>query len=287
VPATESHLAIDLSGGLIRFVSGAMGGPMRAGSAGTPPGAIVDGRVQDVEAVGATLKQLLARNEIVETRALVAVSDVVASFRVLKLAPTALDTEIDSLVARELSLDPSRMATRWVEVRRTPETRDVYATAWDRALVKKAAEAARLGGLDPVVVELKSAAVARTVAEPSCVLLDTSSDPMEIFLIAGGVPQVWHIVTADGPPGDDIAPALAAPLLSVLKFHKRRRDSEFGPDSPVFIAGEEMLPTHVLATLTSLIDQPVLGLPIPARIPPDLRYNTYLTCLGLIMRRTR
>ncbi len=229
MPAPESRLAVDLSGGLIRVVNGAMGGPMRAASAATPTGAIVDGRVQDAEAVGATLKQLLARNGILETRALVAISDVVASFRVLKLAPSVIDTEVDSMVARELSLDPSRMATRWVEVRRTPETRDVYATAWDRALVKKAAEAARLGGLDPVVVELKSAAVARAVAEPTCVLLDTSSDPMEIFLIAGGVPQVWHSFSAEASPGDDIAPALAAPLLNVLKFHKRRRDSEFGP----------------------------------------------------------
>jgi hypothetical protein len=31
----------------------------------------------------------------------------------------------------------------------------------------------------------------------------------------------------------------------------------------------------------------VRELPIPARVPQDLRYATYLTCLGLTMRRTR
>jgi hypothetical protein len=206
---------------------------------------------------------------------------------VLRFALAAPDSEIDSAVARELSLDPSRMATRWVEVRRTLQMREVYATAWDRALVKKAVEAARLGGLDPVVVELKSACLARVVADRSCVVLDTSSDPMEIVLIDDSVPQVWHCFHADASAGDDLAPALAGPLRSVFRFYKRRRDTEFGSASPVFIAGDQMLPTQTVATLSEMIEHPVAELPMPARIPPELRYSTYLTCLGLIMRRTR
>jgi hypothetical protein len=43
----------------------------------------------------------------------------------------------------------------------------------------------------------------------------------------------------------------------------------------------------VVASLSEMLEHPVLELPIPARIPPELRYTTYLTCLGLIMRRTR
>jgi hypothetical protein len=260
---------------------------MRAGSVGTPPGAVVDGRVQDPGAVGVALKQLLARTEIAVTSAFVAVSDALANFRVLRFRLGAPDSEIDSAVARELSLDPSRMGTRWIEVRRTLDTREVYATAWDRALVKKATEAARLGGLDPVVVELKSASVARVVAQPSCIVLDTSSDPMEIVLIDDGVPQLWHCFHADASLGDDLGPALAGPLRSVLRFYKRRRDTEFLAASPVFIAGEQMLPTRVVAMLADTLEQPVLELPMPGRIPPDLRYPTYLACLGLIMRRTR
>jgi hypothetical protein len=260
---------------------------MRSGSARTPSGAVVDGRVEDPGAVGVALKQLLARTEIAETSALVAVSDAVATFRVLKVAPAATNAEIDSAVAQALSLDPSRMATRWVEVRRTPETREVYATAWDRSLVKKAVEAARLGGLDPVVVDLKSACVARVASEPSCVVLDTSSEPMEILLIAGGVPQVWLCLPADASLGDDPVRALAEPLRSVLKFYKRRRDAGFGPTSPVFIADEQTLPTQVVARLSDAIEQPVLALPMPPRIPAGFRYAAYMTCLGLIMRRTR
>ena len=136
-------------------------------------------------------------------------------------------------------------------------------------------------------MELKSACVARVVAEPSCVVLDTLSVPMEVFLIAGGVPQVWHCFHADASFGNDLAPALAGPLRSVMRFNRRRRDTEFGHNSPVFIVGEQTLPTQVVASLMQILEHPVLELPMPARVPPELRYATYLACLGLIMRRSQ
>ncbi|HYM67278.1 MAG TPA: hypothetical protein VEW68_08315, partial [Patescibacteria group bacterium] len=82
MPAHESRLAIDLSGSTIRLVNGAMGGSMRCGSGGTPPGSIVNGKIVDAQGVAGALRQLVARTEIQENRALVAVSDALATFRV-------------------------------------------------------------------------------------------------------------------------------------------------------------------------------------------------------------
>ena len=84
MPTLATRLAIDLTGGLIRVVDGALGGPMRCGSGGTPAGSLVDGKVVDVVGVGSALRQLLARTDIENTQALIAASDSVASFRVLK-----------------------------------------------------------------------------------------------------------------------------------------------------------------------------------------------------------
>src|SRR3981081_627657 len=111
-----TRLAVDLTGGLIRVVSGALGGPMRCGSGGTPLGSLVDGKVLDANAVGSALRQLLARTDIAEKQALSAASDSVASFRVLKLPLQASDQDVDAAVARELPLDPERMSTRWLDV---------------------------------------------------------------------------------------------------------------------------------------------------------------------------
>jgi len=260
---------------------------MRSGTATAPAGALVGGRVRDPTAVGIALKQLLARNDITETRALVAANDAVATFRVLRYPAAASDAEVDSAIARELPLDPSRMATRWVEVPQSHDLREVYVASWDRAEVKNIVDATKLAGLDPSVVELKSTCVARAVTEPSCVVLDLSAEPMDATLIDHCVPQVWHNFHADITQDDNVAAALAAPLRSVLRFYKSRRDTEYGPHCPVLITGEHVLPTHVVARLSELVDHPVQPLPMPARVPADIRHTTYLTCLGLVMRRTR
>jgi hypothetical protein len=258
---------------------------MRCGSGGTPAGSLVDGKVQDASAVGSALRQLLARTEIENTQAFIAASDSVATFRVLKLALGSSDQDVDGAVARELPLDPERMATRWIDVSSTGQHRLVYAATWDRALVKSITDAARFAGIDPVAVELKSTCIARAVANPACVVVDLDSSPAEIVLIDGHVPQVWHSFRLDVAFGDEVGPALVSPLRTVLRFYERRRDTEFEPNAPIFIGGEQVLSVRATKALNQQLEHPVLALPIPARVPLEVRYTTYLTCLGLLMRR--
>ncbi len=259
---------------------------MRCGSGGTPAGSLVDGKVLDVKAVGLALRHLLARTEILETRALVAASDAVATFRVLKLPSAASDQDVDAAVARELPLDPERMSTRWLDVSSGQPYRLVYAVSWDRSLIKNITDAAKFAGLDPIAVELKSTSVARAVAEPACVVLDMASNPAEIVLIDGHTPQVWHSFRLDVAVGDDIGPALTGPLRTVLRFYQRRRDTEFESTAPILIAGDQVLSSRATTTLSQLLEHPVVPMPIPTRVPPEIRYTTYLTCIGLLMRRS-
>jgi len=258
---------------------------MRCGSGGTPAGSIENGKIVDVEGVATALRQLMARAEIQQNRTLVAVSDALATFRVLKFAASTPEHGIDTAVAKEFPLDPERMATRWAEVPGSGQQRVVYAAAWDRAQVRKVSDTARLAGLDPVVIDLKSACIARAVSEPACIVLDLSSDPAELFLIDAHLPQVWHSFKLDVPPGEDLGAALAVPLRSALRYYHRKKDSDFGPRSPILISGEQVIPSNVLAGLSQMLEHPVEPLLGPARVPDEVRHATYLTCLGLIMRR--
>ena len=282
-----NRLAVDLTGSIIRVVDGALGGPMRCGSGGTPAGSLVEGKVVDANAVGSALRQLLARTEISPTKALIAASDAVATFRVFRLPRSAREQDVDAAVAKELPLDPERMSTRWLDLNPDSEERLIYAVAWDRFLVKNITDAARAGGLEPIAVDLKSACIARAVSEPACVVLDTSSDPVEILLIDGHVPRVWHSFKLADPVGDDAVPIMASSLKTVLRFYTRQRDAEFRPTAPVLISGEQALPSQVTARLAQMLERPVAPLPIPARVSSEIRHATYLTCLGLIMRRSQ
>lgn len=217
---------------------------------------------------------------------MVAISDALATFRVLMVPATTTDSGVDSVVAREFPLDPERMGTKWVDVHSNAERRVIYATAWDRPLIKNVTGVIKAAGLESVTVDLKSACIARAVAEPSCIVVDMSSDPVEIFLIDGHIPRVWHSFELTVPIGEDVAPALAPQLRTVIRFNSRRRDTEFGPRSPILISGEQMPSSQVLTGLSQLLEHPVEPLRAPARVP-DIRYGTYLTCLGLLMRRSQ
>jgi hypothetical protein len=247
---------------------------------------LVNGRVLDIAAVGGALRQLIARTEILETRALVAVSDAVATFRVLRLPSSSADSNVSAAVAREFSLDPERMSIRWVDVLSDEDERRIYAVAWDRILVRNAIEAVRAAGLDPAVADLKSACIARTVVEPACVVVDLTAEAAELVLIDRNLPQVWQPVRLNASAGDGVGSALVAPLRSVLRFYKRRRDTSFDPAAPILICSEQTLPTSSMSGLAQAVGHPVLSLPLPARVPTDVRHATYVTCLGLIMRRT-
>jgi hypothetical protein len=79
--------------------------------------------------------------------------------------------------------------------------------------------------------------------------------------------------------------SLVTALSSVLRFYERRRDTDFGPASPILIAGEQVVSAQLLSALSSALGHPAEPLPAPRRVPADIRHGTYLTCLGLIMRR--
>src|SRR5437868_7112705 len=131
-----------------------MGGPMRGGSGAMPPGAMVGGKVQESAGVATALKQLLARTEITDQRAFVAVNDSLATFRVLHLPKGSTEQAVAAAVAHELPLDPERIVTRWVDLTSANERRVVYAAAWDRGHIKSVTDAVRSIGIDPVVIEL-------------------------------------------------------------------------------------------------------------------------------------
>jgi len=259
---------------------------MQAAAGTLPDGSWSHGRVVDAAAVGKAIRELLARNAMTTTRAFVAVSDELATFRALSLDGELTDEQVTAAVNKEIALDPERIATRWVDVPRQDGTRLVYAAAWDRAALKEVTEAVKVAGLNAAVVELKSAAVARTVPESSCVVLDLVADTCEIVLIDENVPRLWHgfKLAAAGP--HDLAKLLGAPLLSVIRFHQRSRNVHFGAAAPVFVSTEQMVPPDVIAELAGLVGQPVRMLPAPSRVPAHVRHGTYLACLGLIMRRS-
>ncbi|TMD80977.1 MAG: hypothetical protein E6I77_00610 [Chloroflexi bacterium] len=233
-----SRLAVDMSSETLRVVEGLPGGPMRCGEAGAPPGSMQGSRVLDPAALGQALRQLVARSEIMTSRAVVAAGDAVASFRVMSFPRSATDADIDAAVRNQLDLGTSKMARRHLEVPgAAPEERAVFAAVWDRAQVVAIAESIRLAGLN---------------AETD----------------------------------RDLARSIFDALRPVLGLSRRSGGAGFGPSSPIVVRADPPLVSGVATRLEELTGRGVLAVDPPPRVDPAVRYVPYLTCLGLILRRS-
>ena len=243
------------------------------------------GRIVDAALVGNALRQVLARAEITSTRALIAASDTIASFRVLTFPGGTSDADVDATVKGQLPSTHDRLAIRRVDVLRGGPERTVYATVWDRNQVRLIADAASHAGLEPAVVDLKSMCISRAVGQPNCLVIDMLSHPVEVILIVEHIPRVWHTFST-GTPDGDLAAALATGLKPVLTFDRKVRGSGVPAAFPIVIRSEQMLPGRMATRLEELSGgHPVQPVPAPPRVDPELRYTPYLACVGLVMRR--
>lgn len=256
---------------------------MRSGEAAAPPGSMDGGRVVDAPAVGQALRTLVARSDITANRALIAVSDALASFRVLTFPNSASDAEIDTHVSTALNLGSDRLASRHVEVAVSRTERTVFAAVWDRAQVEGIVRAARAADLEPIAVDLKSLCLARAIGVETCLLIDTTTDPGEVVLIDQRVPRVRHTFKV-GPDGDSTLAALEA-LNAVVGFHRRSASTGLTHISPILVRSARPLSSLEVSRLADASGRPVEQVGHPARLHRDVRFEPFLTCVGLMMRR--
>src|SRR5436309_15036943 len=99
-----------MSSETLRVVEGLPGGPMRCGEAGAPPGSMQGSRVLDPAALGQALRELVARSEIMTSRAVVASGDWVASFREMSFPRSATDADVEAAASSQLRLGTRQMA---------------------------------------------------------------------------------------------------------------------------------------------------------------------------------
>ncbi|MGH7760794.1 MAG: hypothetical protein ACREOY_05185 [Candidatus Dormibacteraceae bacterium] len=251
-----------------------------------PSGAMSGGSVKDSGALSQVIKHLVGRLDGKETRAMIAASDSVASFRVFTFPRDTAEVKIDSFVRTQLPEDGNRMGVQHIDVTDNGSDRTVFAVAFDRLKVQELASAVRMAGLEPSVLELKSLCVARVAPQSACVVLDLTVEPAEVFLIDRGLPRLWHSFKADVESDEELVQRVAGGLGVVLSFYLRQPGArDFSAEAPIFITSEAPLPPGLAAALQARVGHPFQSLPVPPRVSPEVQHGAYLACIGLVMRR--
>ncbi len=217
---------------------------------------------------------------------MIAASDSLASFRILRFAKDITEPKIEAFVRTQLPADGIRVGVQRHELSANGAERTVYAVAYDRPKVQELAAAVRLAGLEPTVVELKSLCLVRATPVAACVVLDLDADPFEVFLIDDSLPRLWHSFRVDLQAADEVPRKVASAIRAALTFYERQPGgNSFSPEAPVLVSGGQSLPPLSAAVVETLVGHPIRALPPPPRVPPEIEHGAFLACLGLIMRR--
>lgn len=173
----HTYVGVDLGSHTIKVVevAGGRGGVqlLNVGVVPTPPGTIINGQVNDPEAVAQALKQVLATNGI-KTRAAVSVlsgqSVIVRIISVPRMAPGELKNVMRHEIERHIpfSIDEVvwdyRVIQRPDEDPKSPNMEVIFAAAQEDA-VRSHVELLQAAGLEPHAIEVEPLAVSRLLLD--------------------------------------------------------------------------------------------------------------------------
>jgi hypothetical protein len=282
-----NRLAIDLSDSTIRLTEGMLFGEVRFGETPSPENSVVEGRIQDPQAIGKAIRDLAAEVGVHETRALVASNDRISAFRLLNLPDRKSERQVESMMRRELPLPHDRLILHWVDLSHQKGGQGVFAVASDKLMIDGIAEAVRASGLQPLAMEPRSLCLTRAAGLPNCVIIDVHETDAAAVVVQDWLPRLHHYfeITNDGSKA--LVGSLSSGVRSAMAFFQsRNRELQADVDRPVIITGERAVEPALLKSFAETLGRPVENAARPSCMPASLPTPAYLACAGLMMRRS-
>jgi hypothetical protein len=117
-------------------------------------------------------------------------------------------------------------------------------------------------------------------------ILDIQSDTAEVVFFEDHLPRFWHAFDVAESNGA-LVHAHATGIQTAVNFYRRQnRDTTIGGETPVIVVGERPLDPEEIEALSEAIDHPVANAERPSPVVADIPVPAFLTCLGLLMRRS-
>lgn len=258
------------------------------GSAPLPAGAVQDGYIDDVEAVGASLAALVERYEPPTDGVYVSLPPGESSTRLVTLQPeTEVNEEsVDRMASGFWALDTSVVG--WEEIQQNGR-RKLFLLRVHRDIIDDLVTALDIGGWRPAAVEPKPLALMRAAGAPRCFIADVERSTLTVTLAEHSLPEqvtTWPLT----------APLLAQPeakitrladALSDIVIQKRERAPADAPGepAPVFCSGAHGAHPFLYSVLETVFGREVTVPTIPFDVPDDIPIHQYMANIGLVQKR--
>lgn len=258
------------------------------GSAPLPAGAIQNGHIDDVEAIGASLAALVQRYEPPTDDVYVSLPPGESSTRLVALQP---ETDVNEETVHRMAsgfwaLDTSVVG--WEEIQQNGR-RKLFLLQVHREVIDDLVAALNIGGWQPAAVEPKPLALMRAAGAPCCIITDVERSTLTVTLADSSLPEkvtTWPLT----------APLLAQPeakvtrladALSDTMIQQWERVSEDAPEESihVFCSGAYGAHPFLYSMLETVFGHEIVMPTIPFDMPDDVPIHQYMANIGLAQKR--
>lgn len=258
------------------------------GSAPLPAGAVQDGHINDVEAVGASIAALTQRYEPPTDDVYVSLPPGESSTRLVTLQPeTDVNKEsVHRMASGFWALDTSVVG--WEEIRQNGR-RKLFLLRVHREIIDDLVAALDVGGWHPAAVEPKPLALMRAAGAPHCIISDVERSTLTVTLAEQSLPvkvTTWPLTAPLLALPETKITRLANALLNILAQHvDPDEDDASGDAMNVFCSGAHGAHPFLYATLETVFGCSVVTPVIPFDVPDDMPIHQYMANIGLAQKR--
>lgn len=258
-------------------------------SAFLEPGVVKNGVVLKPKVLGASVNELMRSSGITVKKVAAATSGLYSIMRMVgvpRLSEEATALAVRQAARVEMPVPIEDLYLSWHPIGFAGNERQVLILGSPRNVVDSGVQALRLAGLNPYIMDMKAAALARAVGEAEALILNIEPSGLEIVVVKNGILQLIHAVTQNARLSvDERAEEIDKVLATAIDFYNSRHpENPINTDTALFLAGQGATEPALVERLQATVGYPVKSFAIPLKYPADFPVAEYAVNAGIAVR---
>lgn len=261
------------------------------GSVPLAEGLVSGGVIADPLALGKIIDEMFHQHNLNRTRVVSSVPGLRAIPRLLslpKVQASMLDATISREAKREMPVSLDNLYLSWQSLPSEGDQQRIYLLGVPKEMIDAQVRMFEAAGIRPLAMDLKPLALVRAVGREQMIIINLERDMLDIVLVANWVPVIMRTFSLDSQamPIQERINHTLTDLNQTLRFYNdAHREAPILATTPIYACGRVFQEQEPFVYLRDAAGRPVERPLSPLPCPPDLPIASFLTNLGLAMKK--
>ncbi|MBA7503658.1 hypothetical protein ES706_02269 [subsurface metagenome] len=262
---------------------------LRWGSSPLESGLVVQGVIQDEDAVAAKVVELWRTVEMKTSKVIAGISGIGYLYRTISI-PELPKEMLPEAITREasttLGISIEEVYVSWQIISSVPGEITAYVAALARNLMDALVSTLRKAGLDPYLADLKPLCLARTATETTAIMVDVQPGSFDVVILVDNIPEVVRSLPlpVEASLEENLDTITEELDRSVIFYSSAHMDKPLDFSVPISVSGELAEREDIWERISGGRNRSVQVMPLPVAVPEGFPSAGYLTNIGLALK---